>query len=115
MKALAGERIAVAIDLAVSTAQRRGDLLSLCVTNDKAMRIGHAIIIPELIHMACLAAMPFWPGCGMYLDMKIIPISFRGNTVRENKTDARQQKLHQILSARPQVTSTWSIGPPCNC
>ena len=29
MKALAGERIAVAIDLAVSTGQRRGDLLSL--------------------------------------------------------------------------------------
>jgi integrase len=29
VKALAGERIAVAIDLAVSTGQRRGDLLSL--------------------------------------------------------------------------------------
>jgi hypothetical protein len=29
VKALAGERIAVAIDLAVSTWQRRGDLLSL--------------------------------------------------------------------------------------
>ena len=29
VKALAGERIAVAIDLAVSTGQQRGDLLSL--------------------------------------------------------------------------------------
>ena len=29
VKALAGERIAVAINLAVSTGQRRGDLLSL--------------------------------------------------------------------------------------